>query len=37
MKTERAKRQLRWRPKHTSRQTLKETVAARREEAPAAR
>ena len=37
MKTDRAKRELRWRPKHTSRQTLKETIAAYREEAPAAR
>jgi UDP-glucose 4-epimerase len=37
MKTDRAKRQLRWRPRHTSRQTLKETIAAYREEAPAAR
>jgi UDP-glucose 4-epimerase len=37
MKTERAKRQLRWRPKHSSRQTLKEMIAAHRDEAPAAR
>jgi UDP-glucose 4-epimerase len=37
LKTERAKRQLRWRPKYTSRQTLLETIAAYREEAPAAR
>jgi UDP-glucose 4-epimerase len=37
MKTDRAKRLLRWRPEHTSRQTLKETVAARRKREPAAR
>ena len=37
MKTERAKRQLRWKPKHNSRQTLKDTVAAHRSEEPAAR
>jgi nucleoside-diphosphate-sugar epimerase len=32
MKTDRARRLLRWRPKHTGRATLKETVAAEREE-----
>ncbi|MFN2616947.1 MAG: NAD-dependent epimerase/dehydratase family protein [Thermoleophilaceae bacterium] len=37
MKTERAKSQLRWKPKHNSRQTLKDTVAAHRENEPAAR
>jgi UDP-glucose 4-epimerase len=37
LKTERAKRLLRWKPKHNSRRTLEETVAARRADEPAAR
>ena len=32
MKTDRARKLLRWRPKHTGRATLKETVTAEREE-----
>jgi nucleoside-diphosphate-sugar epimerase len=32
MKTDRARRELRWKPKHTSKATLKELVAAHREE-----
>ena len=37
MKVGRAREELGWKPKHTSRATLKELVAARREAAPAAR
>ena len=32
MKTERAKKELRWRPKHTARATLKEMADAHREQ-----
>jgi nucleoside-diphosphate-sugar epimerase len=35
MKTERARRELRWRPKHTARATLRQMVAAGRAEPPA--
>ena len=35
MKTDRARRELGWRPKHTARATLKETIAAERAEAAA--
>jgi nucleoside-diphosphate-sugar epimerase len=37
MKVERARRQLGWKPRHSSRATLKQLVAARREAAPAVR
>ena len=37
MKVDRARKQLGWKPKHTSRATLKQLVAARRERAPAVR
>ena len=37
MKVDRARRQLGWKPKHSSRSTLKQLVAARREGAPAVR
>jgi nucleoside-diphosphate-sugar epimerase len=35
MKTDRARKELGWRPKHTARATLKETIAAERAEAAA--
>ncbi len=34
LKTDRAKKKLRWKPKYTGRQTLKELVAARRDRPP---
>jgi nucleoside-diphosphate-sugar epimerase len=37
MKVDRARKQLGWRPKHTSRATLKQLVAARRAAVPAVR
>lgn len=37
MKVDRARRQLGWKPRHTSRATLRQLVAARREAAPLAR
>jgi UDP-glucose 4-epimerase len=37
MKTDRAQKELGWKPKHTGKQTLKEMVAASRAEGPAAR
>jgi hypothetical protein len=37
MKTERARRLLKWRPQHTARRTLEDMVTAHRSELPAAR